>query len=173
MAPAARGLAATVDDLAEAGRAAGRIVAWRRQDGVLVDDLYSGTAGVLLGCAEAAAAGLGTARVSAGARARLLHLARHGPGVVMMPDDGLFCGSAGVAVALRAWSRMAGDAAAASAAAQVTLRIAGRILQASAGRPQCTDVISGDAGWLRSLCAPTPNRARPRPPPATAFPHAP
>ena len=37
---------------------------------VLVDDLYSGTAGVLAGCAEAAAAGLGTAQVSAGARAR-------------------------------------------------------------------------------------------------------
>ena len=32
--------------------------------GVLVDDLYSGTAGVLLGCAEAAATGLGTAQVS-------------------------------------------------------------------------------------------------------------
>jgi hypothetical protein len=107
-----------------------------QQDGVLVDDLYSGTAGVLLGCAEAAAAGLGAARVSAGARARLLHLARHGPGVARMPDDGLFCGWAGVAVALRAWSRIAADAAAASAAAQVTSRIAGRIVQAPAGRPQ-------------------------------------
>jgi hypothetical protein len=30
------------------------------EDGVLFDDLYSGTAGVLLGCAEAAAAGHGT-----------------------------------------------------------------------------------------------------------------
>ena len=123
------------------------------EGGVLVDDLYSGTAGVLLGCAEAAAAGLGTARVSAGARARLLHLARHGPGVAVMPDDGLFCGWAGVAVALRAWSRVAGDAAAASAAAQVTSRIAGRIVQAPAGRPQCTDVISGDAGILLALIA--------------------
>ena len=98
--------------------------------GVLADDLYSGTAGVLLGCAEAAAAGLGTAQVSAGARARLLHLARHGPGVTAMPDDGLFGGWAGVAVALRAWSRVAGDAAAAAAAGQVTAQIAGRIVQA-------------------------------------------
>ena len=105
------------------------------EGGVLVDDLYSGTAGVLLGCAEAAAAGLGPARVCAGARARLLHLARHGPGVAMLPDDGLFGGWAGVAVALRAWSSMAGDGAAASAAAQVTSEIAGRIAQApAAGR---------------------------------------
>jgi len=121
--------------------------------GMLVDDLYSGTAGVLLGCAEAKAAGLGTARVSAGARSRLLHLARHGPDVATMPDDGLFGGWAGVAVALRAWSRIAGDAAAASAAAQVTSRIAGHIMQAPAGRPQCTDVISGDAGILLALIA--------------------
>jgi hypothetical protein len=62
------------------------------EGGVLHDDLYSGTAGVLLGCAEAAAAGLDTAEVPAGARARLLHLARHGPGVAAMPDDGLFSG---------------------------------------------------------------------------------
>ena len=118
------------------------------EGGVLFDDLYSGTAGVLAGCAEAAAAGLDTAQVSAGARARLLHLAHHGPIVATMPDDGLFSGWAGVAVALRAWSRVAGDAAAASAAAQVTSQIAGRILQAPADRPRYTDVISGGAGIL-------------------------
>jgi hypothetical protein len=86
------------------------------EDGVLSDGLYSGTAGVLLGCAEAAAAGLDTARVSAGARARLLHLAHQSPRVATMPDDGLFTGWAGVAIALRAWSRVAGDAAAEEAA---------------------------------------------------------
>ena len=123
------------------------------EGGVLSDDLYNGTAGVLLGCAEAAAAGLGTARVSAGARARLLHLARHGPDVATMPDDGLFSGWAGVAVALRAWSRVAGDEAAAAAAGQVTSRIAGRIVRAPAARPRCTDVISGDAGILLALIA--------------------
>jgi hypothetical protein len=72
------------------------------EGGVLIDDLYSGTAGVLLGCAEAAAAGLDTAQVSAGARARLLHLAHNGPAAATLPDDGLFSGWAGVAVALRA-----------------------------------------------------------------------
>jgi lantibiotic modifying enzyme len=121
--------------------------------GVLVDDLYSGTAGVLAGCAEAAAAGLGTAQVSAGARARLLQLAARGPGVTALPDDGLFSGWAGVAVALRAWSRGTGDAAAASAAGQVTSQIAGRILQAPAGQPGYTDVICGDAGILLALLA--------------------
>jgi lantibiotic modifying enzyme len=120
-------------------------------DGVLLDDLYSGTAGVLLGCAEAAAAGVDTAHVSAGARARLLHLARHGPSAVAIPDDGLFSGWAGVAVALRAWSCVAGDAAAAAAAATVTAQIAGRIVQAPDGPSRCTDVISGDAGILLAL----------------------
>lgn len=124
-----------------------------REGGALVDHLYSGTAGVLLGCAEAAAAGFGAARVSAGARSRLLYLARHDAGAAGMPDDGLFCGWAGVAVALRAWSRAAGDAAAAAAAAQVTSRIAGRIMRAPADCPRYTDVISGDAGILLALLA--------------------
>jgi lantibiotic modifying enzyme len=122
-------------------------------DGVPCDDLYSGTAGVLLGCAEAAAAGLGTAEVSAGACGRLLLLTRRGPGVATMPDDGLFSGWAGVTVALRAWSRATGDAAAAEAAAQVTSQIAGRILAAPDDPAQCTDVISGDAGNLLALIA--------------------
>jgi lantibiotic modifying enzyme len=123
------------------------------EDGVLIDDLYCGTAGVLLGCAEAAAAGLDTAQVSAGARSRLLHLARHGPGVVTMPDDGLFCGWAGVAVALRAWSRVAADADAAEAAALVTSQIAGRIVDAPDDPSRYADVISGDAGILLALIA--------------------
>ncbi|MGH3120117.1 MAG: lanthionine synthetase LanC family protein, partial [Streptosporangiaceae bacterium] len=123
------------------------------ENGVLSDDLYSGTAGVLLGCAEAAAAGLGPADVSAGARGRLLHLARQGPGVAALPDDGVFSGWAGVAVALRAWSDATGDAAAAEAAAQVTQQIAGRITQASPDPLRYTDVISGDAGILLVLVA--------------------
>jgi lantibiotic modifying enzyme len=123
------------------------------EDGAPADDLYSGTAGVLAGCAEAAAAGLGTAQVSAGARARLLQLAAHGPGVATLPDDGLFSGWAGVAVALRAWSRATGDAAAASAAGQVTAQIAMRILRAPDGPPEYTDVICGDAGILLALIA--------------------
>ena len=123
------------------------------EGGALCDDLYSGTAGVLLGCAEAAAAGLDIAQVSAGARGRLLHLAHCGPSAATMPDDGLFSGWAGVVVALRAWSRVAADAAAAEAATRVTSQIAGRILQAPPDPMRYTDVISGDAGILLALTA--------------------
>jgi lantibiotic modifying enzyme len=122
------------------------------EDGEPFDCLYSGTAGVLLGCAEAAAAGFDVARVSAAARGRLLHLAGHGADAATMTDDGMFTGWAGVAVALHAWSRAAGDAAAADAAAQVTAQIAGRVLAADGASP-CTDVISGDAGVLLALLA--------------------
>jgi lantibiotic modifying enzyme len=123
------------------------------EDGVLFDDLYSGTAGVLLGCAEAAAAGLDPAHVSAGARGRLLSLARQGPGVATMPDDGVFSGWAGVAVALRAWSDATGDPAAGQGAAQVTRQIAERIRQTPPDPLRYTDVISGDAGILLVLVA--------------------
>jgi lantibiotic modifying enzyme len=123
------------------------------EDGALADDLYSGTAGVLLGCAEAEAAGLGPPHVAAGARGRLLSLARHGPGVATMPDDGMFSGWAGVAVALRAWSDATGDPAAGEAAAQVTRQIAGRVMQAPPDPLRYTDVISGDAGLLLVLIA--------------------
>ena len=56
--------------------------------GALADDLYSGTAGVLTGCAEATAAGLDTGPVAAGARDRLLHLAHRGPDADSPPEDG-------------------------------------------------------------------------------------
>lgn len=122
------------------------------EDGELTDDLYCGTAGVLFGCAEAAAAGLDTERIATGARGRLLHLA-HDPDTAKLPDDGLFSGWAGVAVALRAWSRVAGDGAAADGAAAVAARVAERALGEPAGAERCTDIISGDAGILLSLLA--------------------
>lgn len=119
----------------------------------LFDDLYSGTAGVLLGCAEASASGVDTAKASAGAISRLLHLTSHRPSVATMPDDGLFAGWAGVAVALRAWSGVVGDVAAGAAAARVTSQIAERVLHASDDPSRYTDVISGDAGILLALLA--------------------
>ena len=126
------------------------------EDGARFDDLYAGTAGVLLGCAEATAAGIGTGQIPAGARDRLRYLAGQGAagqGAATMADDGVFSGWAGVAVALRAWSRAAGDEAAAEAAAQVTAQIAGRVLAAADGPAGCTDIISGDAGILLVLIA--------------------
>jgi hypothetical protein len=103
------------------------------EDGALFDDLYSGTAGVLLGCAEAAAAGLDTARVSAGARGRLAHLARQDAGT--MPDDGLFSGWAGIAVALGLPATQAlrpGDSGAVTRAAHV---LASRLAEAAEPGP--------------------------------------
>ena len=123
------------------------------EGGELFDDLYSGTAGVLLGCAEAAASGLDTTSVAAGAVARLLQLSAQGADVATMPEDGLFCGWAGVAVALRAWSGVASDAEADAAAALITAQIAQRIVQAPDNPPRYTDVISGDAGTLLALVA--------------------
>jgi Lanthionine synthetase C-like protein len=124
------------------------------------DNLYGGTAGVLVACAEAAAAGLDPGPVAGGARGRLMHLAEHGTdGQPPLPDDGLFDVWAGVAVALRAWSRATGDAAAGLAARQVTVQIADRVLRRPAGPSRCLDVISGDAGILLALlpaCDPSP-----------------
>ncbi len=116
------------------------------------DDLYAGTAGVLLGCAEASAAGLDTAEVSEGARARLVHLAHHEDAEpATLPDDGLFSGWGGVAAALEAWAGVTGDRESADAAATVRARLASR---ASRIAPRaCTDVISGDAGILLALLA--------------------
>lgn len=121
------------------------------EGGELFDDLYSGTASVLLGCAEATASGFDTATVASGAVSRLMHLATRGSNVETMPDDGLFTGWAGVAVALRAWSRVAGDADAERAAAYVTSQIAERVLHAPADPSRYTDVIAGDAGILLAL----------------------
>lgn len=127
--------------------------------GELVDDLYAGTAGVLLGCAEAAAGGLDTARVAEGALGRLCWLAGHGPEAATMPDDGLFTGWSGVAVALRAWSAVAGDAEPAAAAKLVTGQLAERVLRLPADPARYLDVISGDAGILLALLADDQDRA--------------
>ncbi len=116
-----------------------------------VDDLYAGTAGILLGCAEATAAGLDPVRAAAGARGRLLHLARHDPETSTIPDDGVFTGWAGVATALRSWASVAGDAEAADGADLVTAQLAERILATPPDRSRYTDVISGAAGILLTL----------------------
>ncbi|HEX4253523.1 MAG TPA: lanthionine synthetase LanC family protein [Streptosporangiaceae bacterium] len=125
-------------------------LAWRDPE-VLADDLYSGTAGVLFACAEAAAGGLDPGPVATGACARLRHLAGAGPDAATRPDDSLFSGWAGVAVALQAWSRATGDPAASEAAAQVRTQIAGRLLAAPADPERYLDIIAGDAGLLLAL----------------------
>lgn len=125
---------------------------WAEND-QLSDDLYAGTAGVLLGCAEAVAAGVDGAvtRVARGARDRLLHLTAASTEVGAEVGDGLFEGWPGAAVALRAWARVAGDDAAAGAATTLTAGLAGRMLRRTDDPARCTDVISGDAGILLAL----------------------
>jgi lantibiotic modifying enzyme len=155
-----------VTDTADLANLAGRAFGWIAsvavdadgglawlEDGAVADLLYTGTAGVLLGCAEATAAGIDTGQVPAGAVGRLRYLADHEPGTATMEDDGLFTGWAGAAVALRAWSAATGDADAAEIAARITAQVAGRALAAPDGPPGYTDIISGDAGVLLALIA--------------------
>src|SRR5919202_2115761 len=104
-----------VTDPAAVRRVAARAVEWIRsavltvgdgvawsEGGAVSDDLYAGTAGVLLACAEASVAGIDVAAVAISARDRLINLTEEQTG---LPDDGVFTGWAGVALALRAWSR--------------------------------------------------------------------
>jgi lantibiotic modifying enzyme len=123
----------------------------------LLDDLYAGTAGVLFGCAEAAASGADVGRVATAARSRLLHLAETNPGGI---DLSLFDGWAGVAVALGAWSRANHDHKAAGAAASVIASIAARVMSEPHDPLDYIDIISGDAGTLLALLADESDAAR-------------
>jgi lantibiotic modifying enzyme len=135
------------------------------EGGVRYDDLYCGTAGVLLACAEAASArpsaeaGSALGRVAAAARGRLLHLAAGDPAA--LPDDGLFGGWGGAAVALRAWGAAAADPEAAEAAERLTGAIAGRVLRRTPEPDRCTDIIDGDAGIILALLG-APGGVEPR-----------
>ena len=117
------------------------------EKGVPTDDLYCGTAGVLLACAEAHRAGADVDRVAGPALARLQHVVAH-PDAAELPEaaaagpDGLFGGWAGVLVALRAWGEPA---------EQVSAGIARRVLDLPPHPRACTDVIDGDAGILVAL----------------------
>ena len=116
------------------------------------DDLYAGTAGVLYAAAEIASAGLDPEPVAAKARARLLRLAGSpNEYCATLPDDGMFTGWPGIALALRAWARVSGDVECAAAAEHVERAIAIRVLAAEPRQDQYTDVISGDAGTLLTL----------------------
>ena len=120
------------------------------ETGTLFDDLYCGTAGVLLGCAEGYASGLDVSRVATDARDRLVGLARE-PAGARLDGDSLFSGWSGVAVALRAWSRVADDDAAHGAAARISVEVAGRLSTGAGDSPRYHDVIDGDAGILLAL----------------------
>lgn len=136
------------------------------ENGTLYDHLYSGAAGVLLGCAEATAAGVpGLEPIATGARDRLVHLAGldDRPAHLAGDDatavvDGLFEGWPGAAVALRAWAAVAGDDRAAETAASLTGWVAERMRRRPDDPGRWTDIISGDAGILLAL---VPDAAEP------------
>jgi len=124
------------------------------------DDLYCGTAGVLLGCAEAVDAGFDTRETATAARDRLVHLSGHPELAALGGGDGLFDGWSGVAVALRAWARVADDGEAGHAADVVREAVAGRVLDEPMADPaRYTDVISGDAGLLLAMLPATSDRS--------------
>jgi lantibiotic modifying enzyme len=113
------------------------------------DDLYSGTAGVLLAASEATAAGFDASAIASGALERLLNLDAGSA----LPDDGLFSGWAGVVVALRSWAQVSGDARADAGATRLSRDIAARVQAGPRDLGRFTDIISGDAGIVLALVA--------------------
>lgn len=129
---------------------------WLEND-VPVDDLYSGTASVLLGCTEATAYGVACDEPAGRALARLVSLVS--AGAVTGEDQGLFGTWPGWLVALRAWARVSGDAQATQAGDRLVGLIARSVLEGDATqRPY--DVISGDAGTLVALLGEDASEAR-------------
>jgi len=129
----------------------------------LTDDLYCGTAGVLVAFAEARLSGIDefddAARmavgrlvtVAAASGADLLGRVRaHGDDAVSDQELGLYTGLAGYAAALRMWAEAASDERAATAA-----RVAMADVAAAAARgltlSSWRDVIAGEAGILLTL----------------------
>lgn len=138
----------------------------------LTDDLYSGTAGVLVAFAEARLSGIdgfdSAARAAVG-RLEVVTAARGadlrgriraaGDDALFVDELGLYTGLAGHAAALRIWADAAGDERAATAARAVMADLA---VAASSGRTLSSwrDVIVGEAGILLTMldldCDPEP-----------------
>lgn len=130
---------------------------------LLTDDLYSGTAGILVALAEARLSGIADFDDHARAAvARLRSLAWADPGSRSgaaardsahsseVPDVGLYTGLGGAAAALHMWALVSGDHAAREAARAVVERISDI---AAVARPvsEWRDLLSGEAGVLLVL----------------------
>jgi lantibiotic modifying enzyme len=123
------------------------------------DDLYFGTAGVLVACAEARLSGItefdAIAQAAAGrlchvAAATLVALHSGDTRALAGNELGLYSGLAGQAVALRMWADVSGDVQAAAMARNVAAGIAAAA--ASGGRLSAfTDLLLGEAGILLAL----------------------
>jgi lantibiotic modifying enzyme len=128
--------------------------------GQLADDLYSGTAGVLIAFAEARLAGIEEFdAVAAAAASRLRHVAAadaarllatsQAPQATPPPADelGLYTGLAGHAAALSIWANVAADTEAATSARAVAVGLA-RATAPEAVLSEFRDLIMGEAGIL-------------------------
>lgn len=124
------------------------------------DDVYSGTAGVLLALSEARLSGIDEFDATASlAASRLQHLAAcptfldpaADPG--QPGDSGLYSGQAGYCSALRCWAQASGDAHSAAAASELTRHLASWSQISGAGAPfsRYRDLLLGEAGVLISL----------------------
>jgi lantibiotic modifying enzyme len=120
----------------------------------LADDMYHGTAGVLISFCEARASGLTefddvAARAAGRLRWVAANSARWAAGKAAADPDGESCwtglyeGIAGHAAALRMWAHVSGDA---EAATEAITRLAEIGLRGRANR--YNDIISGEAGML-------------------------
>ena len=142
-------------------------LAWpetRQPDGRVSDDLYDGTAGVLMLLSEARLSGITDFdAAAAGAVGRLSYLGGADPAGDGTPDAGdpanpppdprraeLYIGLAGYAAALRAWAAAAGDQAAGETARQTIGWLAG-LVQAGQPASELRDLIIGEAGILLAL----------------------
>jgi len=142
-------------------------LAWpetRQPDGRVSDDLYDGTAGVLMLLSEARLSGITDFdAAAAGAVGRLSYLGGADPAGDGTPAAGdpanpppdprraeLYIGLAGYPVALRAWAAAAGDQAAAATADQTIAWLAG-LIQAGQPASELRDLIIGEAGILLAL----------------------
>jgi lantibiotic modifying enzyme len=134
----------------------------RADNAQTADDLYDGTAGVLMAFAEAQLSGLGGFGEPAEAAAgRLRWLAEVGPASrtaplhIRIPDEpdspvtSLYTGLGGPAIALATWAVATGDALAARSANKLVAEIADAV---KAGPDSgVRDLIEGDAGTLLIL----------------------
>lgn len=150
--------------VAAAGVPAEGGISWPSEEdpGQFADDLYSGTAGVLIACAEARLSGTGAfdglaaaaagrlQGVAAAETIRLARLARTQAGPLAVDELGLYTGLAGHAAALDIWASVAGNADAAASARAVVTGLA-RATEHGAVLSGFRDLIIGEAGILIAL----------------------
>jgi lantibiotic modifying enzyme len=126
------------------------------------DDVYAGTAGVLLAFSEARLSGIDEFdAIASRAAGRLQHLAANPAPLDVTAESGqpgdsaLYTGQSGYCFALRCWAQASGDQDSAEAAGQVAAHLASHNRNSGADAPYSTyrDLLLGEAGVLLCLIA--------------------